>query len=125
MVGYDSNYVLQVSQVSFKLCHHIHDAGDRVKLVRVGWLEILFQRPLAQPAKNGEIIHLVPWQHRARVIALVQQDRGSIHDVIRISRLVVFTLQHLNARAIVRSEPEVIGLVMSGFIRQAIGVVLV
>ena len=110
---------------SFEFRDHVLDARDRLDLIGMGRLEILHQRALRQPAKNGEIVHLVARQHGAGVIAVVDADRRAVDNVIGVARLAVLALQHLQPRSPVRLEPEIVGLVMAGFVRQTVGVVLV
>ena len=45
--------------------------------------------------------------------------------MIGVARLVVLTLQHLHAGAVVRPEAEIVGFVVAGLVGQAVGVVLV
>ena len=59
------------------------------------------------------------------MIARGEQNRRAIHQLIRISGLAFFVLDDLNARAMIGAKPEVIGLVVAGLVRQAVGVVLV
>lgn len=59
------------------------------------------------------------------MIALVDQHRGPVHDMVGIARLVVLALKHLQARSLVRSEAKTVGFVMAGFVRKPVGVVLV
>jgi hypothetical protein len=115
----------RVLPVSFELGDHVLDARDRLDLRGMGGLEILHQRALAEPAKDGEIIHLVARQHAAGVVALVEADRRAVDDVVGVARLVVDALQHLHAGAVIRPEAEIVGLVMPGLIGQTVGVVLV
>ena len=55
--------------------NHVLDARNRFDLIGMGWLEIQDQRPLGQPAKDREVIHLVARQHRAGVITAIKADR--------------------------------------------------
>ena len=91
----------------------------------MGGLEVLLETALAQTAEDGEIVHLVPGQGAAGVIALVDADRGAIDDVIGVARFVIDPLEHLKARAVVRLEAEVVRLVVPRLVRQTVGVVLV
>jgi hypothetical protein len=97
----------------------------------VGGLEILLQAALAEAAEDGEVVHLVARQHAAGVIALVDQHRGAVDDVVGVARFVVDALEHLEARAVVRAEAEVVAFVVPRLDQvsrgavAAVGVVLV
>ena len=45
--------------------------------------------------------------------------------MIGIARFIILSLQHLNARPVIRLEAEIIRFVMAGFIGQPVGIVLV
>ena len=88
-------------------------------------LEVLLEAALAEAAEDGEIVHLVAGQRAAGVVAVVEANGGAVDDVIGVTGLAVFALQHLHAGAVIGTETEIVGFVVAGLIRQAICVVLV
>ena len=108
-----------------ELCDHVFDARDRLDLISMARLEKLHERTLGQTAKDRKVIHLIPRQNAARMIATIQTNRRPIYQMIGVPRLAIFTLQHLNARPVIGFETEVVSFIVSCLDRQAIGVMLV